>query len=517
MRSSFMGLEVSKRSLQISQKALDITNNNLSNISTTGYTRQRVDTSSLYLSATGKYSTKLAKLSLAGQGSYATGISQVRDTYVDKRYREYTAYTAEYDTKTSVLGDVESVLDDIDDTGLISGLDDLKEALSKYAANSPDSTEMSSVVRNEAYSVCQMLNTYSTQLDNLLKENITELSNSVNEVNDLVDKIVQYNGVITGEYNITAADLIYKGDTVVGSYGPNELIDERNNLLDQLSFYGDIHVTDNNNGSVKVTMGGVTLLDDLKSEHILMKDYDNYGAAVLKFTNGENVELAAGEIKAYQDVLNGNGPYANYYQNQEYGIPYYISTLDSFARSFADLMNGTNGVTDADSTRAMFASSRDEYDADGNCTYRAPIKASDIRISDEWMKDPTMIGQNKNATTGNWELSLDGTNVNKLLLAMDKDISIGYGEFNGSIYDYPLFVDNRFANDISFSKEQYDLYKANAQTLLDTRDGISGVSETEEGINMLTYQKWFNASSRMLTSLDELLDKLINSTGRCGL
>ena len=44
-----------------------------------------------------------------------------------------------------------------------------------------------------------------------------------------------------------------------------------------------------------------------------------------------------------------------------------------------------------------------------------------------------------------------------------------------------------------------------------------GVSTDEEGVHMLVYQKWYNAMSRMTTTLDDLLDKLINNTGRVGL
>ena len=52
---------------------------------------------------------------------------------------------------------------------------------------------------------------------------------------------------------------------------------------------------------------------------------------------------------------------------------------------------------------------------------------------------------------------------------------------------------------------------------MDARDEVSGVDMDEEGINMLNYQKWYSASSRMLTTLDDCLDKLINGTGRVGL
>jgi flagellar hook-associated protein 1 FlgK len=55
------------------------------------------------------------------------------------------------------------------------------------------------------------------------------------------------------------------------------------------------------------------------------------------------------------------------------------------------------------------------------------------------------------------------------------------------------------------------------QVLLDNRDAVSGVCETEEGINMLKFQRWFNASARLMTSMDEALDIIINRMGRVGL
>ena len=516
MRSTFLGFEVSKRTIQISQKALDISLNNLGNINTEGYTRQRVDLNSSYLGVTGKYATRLSKLSISGQGVNAFGVSQIRDTYVDKRYREFTAYVAECDTKLEVLSDTERILDDIGNVGLLANLDALKSSFAKYATDSPFSKELASVVRNEASTVCQTLRAYYTDLEALRNENVVELQNAVSDINALIDKITTYNAIITGEYNITAADKIYYGESVIGSYGPNELIDQRNMFLDELSGYGNIKVYDNNDGSVRVLMGGVTIINGTKNEHVVMKDYEKYKSAVLVFSNGQSVDCDSGELKARVDMLNGNGPYASFYQNSEYGIPYYESTLNAFAQEFAELMNTLNGCTAEDTSRAMFGTDEDIYE-NGVCISRGIVSARNIRISEEWMANATMIGENYNEETGMWELTLDGTNVNKLYLGLDDEITIGRaGEFKGSIYDYCLFVDNRLSENIKYYENQYTLNAQNASALLDLRESVSGVSETEEGVNMMTYQKWFNANSRMLTTMDECLDRLITSTGVVG-
>ena len=184
----------------------------------------------------------------------------------------------------------------------------------------------------------------------------------------------------------------------------------------------------------------------------------------------------------------------------------------------------------------MFASNNDYdqhgnrlVDKDGKPVEREEINAWNINISQEWLNDATMIGQvytpdeknpddpDNGVWNGEWKLSLDGNNVNTIYLGLDEEINVGrVGEFKGSVYDYLLFVDNRLGESINYYGEQYDLNSKNANAILDTRQSISGVSKEEEGVNMLNYQKWFNASSRMLTTLDELLDRLLNNTGVVG-
>jgi flagellar hook-associated protein 1 FlgK len=519
VRSSFLGLEVAKRSIQVSQKALDITANNLSNVGTTGYTRQRVDTASQHLSSYANWQTTSSRLSLTGQGVNALGVSQVRDPYIDKRYRDIAAYAGEYDLKYEVLSELEGILDNIDNAGLTHALDSFKTALSTYATNSAHSPELASIVRNEAYNITVLLRSYGTDLNNLLNTNLSNLQNSVEQTNTLISRIVEYNKAIVDEYQNSNAGKIHKGQSILDTYGPNELLDARNVLIDELSAFGNIHVENNYDGSVKITMGGTVVVDGEKYEQLLLKDYaENGNTALLVFTNGKDADFITGELKGYLDLLNGYGPYFGYKQSTEYGIPYYIRALDEFASGFAGLMNALNGVTETDTSRAMFGSTNDKYDpVTGNLISRGIITASTINISNEWMRDARMIGEVYNETTGKWELSLNGNNANKLYLGMSDEITIGnVGDFKGSIYDYILYINNRLGQGISFIEEQYTVASNTAISLLDSREAISGVSDTEEGINMMTYQKWFNASSRVMTALDECLDRIINQMGIVG-
>lgn len=538
MRSSFLGLEVSKRTIQLAQKALDITGNNLANVNTEGYTRQRVDVSSLYLNKYANWQTKSSRMSLAGQGSTAYGVNQVRDPYVDKRYRESACYVAEYSTSADILKEVETTLDNIISDGLTAYMDTFTDALKKYAEQ-PDSEELASIVRNEAYNITNLLHSYETDFQELKESNLEALENTIDNTNRVIKDIVDFNKKIVKEYSVMATGKLGEGESVTGGYGPNEMLDARNLLIDELAYLGNITVYDNADGSVRILMDGVEIINGEKYEQLYMRsstknvdqeeypseilrDYYAYDAAVLRWTSGDQCEPSSGEIKSYINVLNGNGVYKTGYQNDFYGIPYYESTIDAFANDFANFMNYLNGAVDengvlVDPDRLMFCTKayNEGTEEFGDHT----MLASTIRIADSWMQNATMIGEVKDPDTGRWTLTQDGNHINEMVVAINSSAIKfgGKGDYEGTIYDYLLFVSNRLGQDISYNEAQYDSAYDTTNAILDSRDAISGVNSDEEGINMLTYQNWYSASSRMMTTLDEALDKLINSTGRVGL
>jgi flagellar hook-associated protein FlgK len=120
---------------------------------------------------------------------------------------------------------------------------------------------------------------------------------------------------------------------------------------------------------------------------------------------------------------------------------------------------------------------------------------------------------------GEWKLpTLDGSNLLRFAKALEDPQRWGRAlDFGGSTFEYLMFLSDRLGTGIKNLEDNFDMIMDTVNTLLDNRDAISGVSETEEGINMLTYQKWFNASARLMTTLDDALDTIINRMGRVGL
>lgn len=591
MRPTFLGLETQKRSLMLAQKNQDITGNNLSNINTIGYTRQRVDMYSMYVSGLGeaRWTSKSGTLAMQGQGANAYGVSQIRDIYIDKRYRENVSIESETNTKIKILGDIEDILDNFESDGLQAKTMDLWEALQDYSEEKPDSADVASIVVNAATNLCRTLNDYYNSIVEVENTYVSELQDSVEYVNSLLNEMNALN------YRIEQEKFHYADE-----YGPNELYDQMNLYIDELSTYGEITVHQNANGTFDVSMAGVKVLDGIKQKNsqILMKDYEIYGTAELYFENGQELLLTRGIFKGFQDMINGNGVYAAGGQNSAYGIPYFKSAINVFARTVADVLNTANDANQ-DPSRAMFVPATDN----------ALITAENIRVSDIWRQDPTMIGKVRyfNEKTGMYEygfddrsdtpitqvkyikntdgsLVLDGdgkpipettggtpvfeadgttpryytdkdgnqilkdgkpiqmtaggqlvyetvdgtasgivnlqnTNV-KYLFSQFDNANITFGtchDFSGSVFGYISFLSNRLGQTIMYEQSRYDTAVITVDELLDARDAVSGVEMDEEGINMMNYTKWYNATSRMLTTMDDMLDRLINGTGRVGL
>ena len=632
MRPTFLGFETQKRTLALAQKNIDITGNNVSNINTLGYTRQRVDLYAEQLSACRdlRWNSPSARLAMTGQGVAAYGVSQIRDIYIDKRYRENVAVEAETAKMVDILKDIEDVLDNFETTGLQYRTQQFFNCLQDYANEKPDSNEVATIAVNSAVSLCQLLNMYDMELRQIETTYVNELVDTLNYVNNLVEQMNNLNDKIIKEKFHYATE-----------YGPNELYDEMNLMIDELATYGNIEVKQLSTGAFTIKMGGVTILDGekMKTNRILMEDYNEYGEAILFFESGHPFNITSGELKGFYDMINGNGVYASGHQNGSYGIPYFKSAINEFARTIAKTFNDAN-YADMDEFRRMF-----EPSVEG-----AVITAGNIRVAECWKNDPTMIGKsrmldeqtglyyygyneqagevinvtklnlnemnkhdsttkyafnvtydgktqlitftagaNENETYANMKaameaafketyfnitktgdmagmikvdgkpvtisaataadytnagltaadytsigitmkpmvtsddgltlVNLQNNNVLYLISQFDNnEIKFGNNaDFKGSIYEYIAFISNRLGQTIEYEQSRNNTAVATVDTLLDARDAVSGVDFDEEGINMMNYQKWYNASSRIITALDDLLDKLINGTGRVGL
>ena len=229
MTSFFSGFTIAKLGIRSSQQGLQITGNNISNINTTGYTRQRIDQISLRSGTTDRYacSTDIR----IGMGSLVTNITQIRDPYLDIRYRNEAANVGYYDEKLTNLDDLTSILDEVTKNGLHTGIEELRTQLEKLVdgSNNPNNQELQNAVRGAAQELVSLLNKYSADLKTLKENAVDGLEQNKDTVNTILTNI--------RDLNVEIRNSQIHGDNAL------ELVDRRNTLIDELSEYVKIKVT----------------------------------------------------------------------------------------------------------------------------------------------------------------------------------------------------------------------------------------------------------------------------------
>lgn len=591
LRPTFLGFETQKRALFSAQKALDITGSNIGNVDTEGYTRQRVDLFSVENFQGGlRYNTKIA---LAGQGVDMRGVTQIRDVLLDERYRTLSGEANESTTKADILYQIEDVIDDIEaaDTGFSGVMNKFEAALQSFSADNADRREMAAIAINEAKKVGQIFQNFSSRIDQVSELTFTKTENAVKRINEIFKQISSLNKQIVDDYVASNETYIdddgtYKSNT---TYGPLELKDQRNLLLDELAEYGNVYVKENPLGDITVSFGDKVVVDriyynengekveydangdptnatKMRAEYVFGKlsmfdpsstnaaekapsnlklyasemftaeewvgivsdpakydsvmgvNADGSNEILMVGTDGRNDTgkgLSTGTLKGLFDMYNGNGDfvasgkYTGECENGYMGIPYFKEVIDSLAKTMADKFNAANGYdgTDATADRIMF-------------TYDKNDPAFTFAVSDAWKNDTMMITRTpvQKDDSGKTGEELDNENLHRLL-------AVFQGEFtydsipSGQTYTLEGYVRNY--GEIIGEKTQfeYDSAKANTTILASVgaaRDEIMGVSLDEEGINMMNFQKWYNAAARMMTTLDEALDVIINQMGLVG-
>ncbi len=347
-----MGFDIAKRGIMTAQKGLDISGQNLVNWDSDGYTRQRLEQVAVAPNVSGtRYSYN--RTALAGQGVEINGISQTRDKFLDKRFREENAETGYYDKVNNLLGDIESTIDELQvngDSGIRASLKEMMDSLSSFSKDAYSET-YANIVMNTFKNMAQTLQQLSMKLDNVSSQQKFDLSVSVQDFNQLVQKLAAVNKSIGDDV----------GASLNPHFGPNELLDERNLLLDELSKYGEIDVRTNKDNTVTVTMNGHTVVDRARYDQLEMFPDPNseqlhdstIPVEIHWVSTNQQAEFKNGIIKGFTDFINGAGPAPGEGQTSKRGIPYYQAKLDTFAQTLADTVNGIIPDTTAPEIQAQ--------------------------------------------------------------------------------------------------------------------------------------------------------------------
>ncbi|MGM9929670.1 MAG: flagellar hook-associated protein FlgK [Bacillus sp. (in: firmicutes)] len=539
MASTFFGLETAKRGMVTQQSALYVTGHNIANANTEGYTRQRVN-----FSTTTPYAVPgLNRPNTTGQlgtGVEAGSIQRVRDSFADLQYRTQNNKLGYYGVISESLTKMEEVMNEPSDSGLQKTMDEFWNALQTLTAN-PENSGARSVVASTGQMVADTFNYYYDSLTAIQDDIGNQIDVTVDEINTIIDSINQLNKQISE----------------VEPHGmlPNDLYDARDVLVDQLSNLVNIQVervVPTQYGMASAQAEGLYNIEMIKADGssygtpINLLEVTGTGIGTVKYlgtTTAVKDGISYVNVVGVKDVPDKNaaltalsdfnfggelaGLIDSYgYQGANGTVGYYpdmFTNLNNMAKAFADefnrihadgyALNETKTERDAIDVkdRHFF-----EYTA-GEEAKSLAVLAAIINNSDSLRagKDNGDTGNNENIqrlanlktkSFGEYGLNADGSGTKTTLpSSLNGNLDSFYSGIIGS-----LGVDSQSA--------QKNL--ANATTIAASveqrRQSTSSVSLDEEMVNMISFQHAYNASARMITVVDETLDKIINGMGVVG-
>jgi flagellar hook-associated protein 1 FlgK len=451
--TGFSGLTNASRALAAHTYALDVIARNIANADTPGYTRERAD-----LAATGP-AGGVARLhsvdpSVAGTVD-ASGVSRLNDTVLDARARTQHGRSGYLDAKAATLSGVEALVDEPSDNGLAEQLNSFWNAWSGVQ-NAPGDTSARNTLLSSATAVATTLNSTATGLIDLSNNTRDALQLSLTQVNQAAQGVGELNAqikVATAAGQPTAA-----------------LLDQRDALLTSLSDSVGAGVTLQPDNTVVVTLGSAVLVSGNTVAGVGLDASDNVTVG------GIPVTLSGGSVKAQSEALTIT-------------IPGYLSALDSVASSLASTVN------------TVHAGGFDLNGSAGGAFFTGSTAATIATA----ITDPKKIAA---SATGNGTPDLDGSVAARLaaLASAPGGADAGYRTLVAGL-----------GSAVQNANQQSALQTAVTSGVDSLQASVSGVNYDDEVTNMLAFQRAYQASSRVLTTVDDMLDTLINRTGRVGL
>lgn len=479
MSSTFHGLEVGKRSLFAQQSALHTTGHNIANANTTGYTRQRVELQPTNPLSYPGMSNDRSPLQM-GTGVHASEIIRIREEYLDIQFRNEQKGLGYWEAKRDIYSGIEEIINEPSEESLQKLMDQFWQSWQDLAKN-PESLAARAVVRERAVAVgdqfrhmMNALNQTETDLTNVVQANVREINSITKQISDLNDQI---------------SKLVPHG------YQPNDLFDRRDVLIDQLSKLVDVDVRPGANGLIEVWSGGQQLVNGRTSQEIAV-DTNTFEVSV----DGGVLALTSGSLLA---TVEGRGRVVN---GQMVGIiPSMKQQLNDYAVNFAEQLNQVHqGGTDMNGNAANI-----RFFVDRNDPASGPKDAASLVVN------PLIVTSLNHIATGHSASIGDGSNAQAI--ASLKSVKF---DLNGQSTTFDDFYRNTVAK-LGIDSQNAQRMAENSERLVtqieNRRQSVSGVSIDEEMSNIIRFQQAYNAAARFVTTVDEVLDKVINGMGRVGL
>ncbi len=442
---------ISRSGLFTYQRALSVVSNNIANANNPNYSRQLVVLGTEFPDYRANFSF--------GTGVRLEQVVRASNQVIERQLRNTNASFYSAQKQATVLSQIESMFSEPSDNGL-SNL--INKFFDSWNDLSVDPT--SSPLRSNVIQAAQQL---SQKIQNL-HDNFNQQKSDLRA--DAKDTVKQINA-ITKELH-TLNEQIYEA-SVVGK-SANDLLDKRDALLGDLSKLVNINVTIDKNNVANVSIGGVFAVDGLHQVNFKLAE-ENGKLKIQTEDGGANVNVTGGEFFGIADTF-GNK------------IPSYSERLDEIATKIFESVNNIHkkGYTNTNPPQT-------------GIDFFSEYNNGQLIINQDILNDHNNLAVSKDGSNGNNEIALELAGLKNEKLIGDLTISETYSNYVSDL-----------ANDIQVSNQNADTYGLVLSQIHQQKMQYSGVSTDEEMMNVLKYQKSYDAAAKLIKVADSMLDTLLN-------
>lgn len=441
-----------KQGIFASQFGLNTTSNNITNANTPGYARERANFSPSY--------PQYTPYGPIGNGVDIASLQRLRDRALDFQYWSQHSFQGNAESKEKYLNQIQNIFNDLNGDGFSNALDDFWNSWMNLS-NQPADMSARSLVIERSKALVDKFHEKASRLQNLSGSVVRDIQMTLDRINTLSQQIADINNKIV--------------QTNGSKFSNITLMDKRDQLIDDLSKLIHVNATDGKSGVTNVSVGSMSLVDGVTAAHLQL-DQSKAQLAV-KFKNGEDIQEVGGQIGGLLNI-----------KNQV--ISRLQKKLNDFAKNFVTSVNtlhkkyyGIDGYK-----------GRNFFDPSG-------LSADTIALNQKLANDPKQIGVSSDGTIGD--------NSGAVAMAELKDQAImnsgvsTFSEFYGQLLSEVGEIANQNALAISENK-------AIVQSLDNQRQSMMGVSIEEEMVNMIKYQHSLQASSKIISTTDEMIQSILN-------
>jgi len=470
MLGLFGTLNLAARSLQTQMTGVEVAGQNLANVNTTGYSRQRVQ-----IQTTADIPTTIGP---EGTGANAVAIQQIVSSVLNSQIQTQqsvgnywqaqqgalqNAQTAlnEFLNSTGSASGTSSSTDNTNSSGLSSQLNNFFAAL-QGVATSPTSVSARQALVGAAQSLSSSFNQVNSQFDSLKSSLNTSLGEDVTSAHKLLSEIADLNK------QISFAE--FSGGT------PNDLLDAREQDLENLSKLTNITTSTGTLGSVNVSIGGQTLVSGNQlADTLHTYDPGNGGLLVQTATGGINLTLTGGSMQGTIDARDGT-------------LATMQGSVNTLASTLITQVNTihSGGYSLTGSSSANFFNGSD---------------AATITVNPTLANNPSLIQASGDpAATGDNSIALQLAQ-----LASTTQAGLNNLTFNDSYTQTVSSLGTALQN----ANDQADNQTAVAKMLSTQRSSVSGVNVDEEMTSLMSFQRAYEASAQLVSTVNQMMSTVL--------